>query len=188
MRQRGISTPYKMMTRGFMFFLMLMTCYPLLLSGCGWHLRGSYDFPVTMDKLYIEGAARYSDLGVVLHNAFQGSNTRLTGSPSQAKAILHVISDKTEQRILATDGSGRASEYEISYFLSYTLVDVKGAVLVREQEVKTKREYKFDPTNVLASGGEVDRLKKDMINISVQQMLRRINASLRIKAENVAPN
>ncbi len=150
----------------------------VMLSGCGWHLRGSFELPASMDRLYVKGAARYSELGVVIHDAFQSSNSILVDSPSQAKAILHILSDKTEQRILATDSSGRALEYEISYLLRFQVMDIQGEALVRDQQVKIKREYKYDPTNVLATSGEVQRLKKDMIRASVQQMLRRINASL----------
>lgn len=162
-------------------FSILVTCYSLLSSGCGWHLRGSYDFPPSMEKLYLQGPARYSELGIAIHNAFQGTNSTLVSSPAQTTAILHILAERSDKRILATDSSGRASEYEISYLLRFKLVDSKGAELVYEQQVSSKREYKFDPSNVLATGGEVERLQKDMIRISVQQMLYRINANVHSK-------
>lgn len=167
--------------RRLVFSSVLVTCYSLLLPACGWHLRGSIDFPPSMEKIYVEGTARYSELGIAIHSAFQGTNSTLLSNPGEALAILHILSDKADKRILATDSSGRASEYEISYLLRFKLVDIQGMELVREQQVKAKREYRFDPANVLATGGEVERLQKDMVRVSVQQMLRRINASLRAK-------
>lgn len=167
--------------RGLILFSLLLIGYTLLVSGCGWHLRGSYSFPASMQKLYVQGTARYSELGVAIHSAFAGTNSNLVESQGLALAVLHILSDKAEQRILATDSSGRASEYEVSYLLRFKLVDHKGTELVSEQQVKAKREYRFDSSNVLASGSEVDRLKKEMMRFAVQQMLYRINTSLRNK-------
>lgn len=181
MKFRDSLTMRPTLLRKLVFYSLLATCYSLLLTSCGWHLRGSIDFPPSMEKIYVEGTARYSELGSAIHNAFAGTNSTLVSSPSQAQAILRILSDKADKRILATDSSGRASEYEISYLLRFKLVDIKGLDLVREQQVKATREYRFDPDNVMSTGGEVERLQKDMIRISVQQMLRRINASLRAK-------
>lgn len=181
MKIRDSLTMRHAILRKLVFFSVLVTCYSLLLPGCGWRLRGSIELPPAMDKTYIQGTARYSELGMQIYNAFQGANISLVGSPGQATAILHILGEKAERRILATDSAGRASEYEVSYELSYKVTDVKGDNLVPNQKVKSKREYRFDPNNVLASDSEVKRLQKDMIRFSVQQMLRRINASLRSK-------
>ena len=147
------------------------------LAACGWRLRGNYDFPKSMERVYVQGTARYSALGNAIHNAFQGTNAQLVANLDQATAILVILSDKSAQRILATDSSGRASEYEISYQLTFKLTDAKDSVLVADQQISLKREYRFDPNNVLATGGEVDRLTHDMLREAVQQMLRRINAA-----------
>lgn len=181
MRQRDIFIVRPAIARGFVLFSILVTCYSSLLSGCGWRLRGSIELPPAMEKTYIQGTARYSELGKQIYNAFQGTNTQLVSSPGQATATLHILAEKPERRILATDSAGRASEYEVSYELRYKVIDLKGDTLVPEQKVRSKREYRFDPDNVLASDSEVKRLQKEMVRFSVQQMLRRINASLRSK-------
>ena len=181
MRRRELLVRRTTMLRGFVFISILMASYSLLLVGCGWHLRGNYIFPASMEKLYLKGTARYSELGVAIHSALAGTNSHLVESPGQAMAILHILSDKSEQRVLATDSSGRASEYEVSYLLRYTLVDSKGVTLVSEQQIKATREYRYDSSNVLATGSEVGHLKKEMTRFGVQQMLYRISASLRSK-------
>jgi len=160
-------------------FWIVITCYSLLISSCGWRLRGSIDFPPSIETLFVQGTARYSDLGNAIYNAFDGTNSKLVKQPGEAKAVLHILSNNAAKRVLATDSSGRASEYEIAYLLKFKVVDNKGKELVREQQVTLKREYQFDPLNVLASGSEVARLQKEMVRDSVQQMLRRINAGLR---------
>lgn len=163
-----------------MVFLLLVATV-LQTTACGWRLRGSIDFPPSMETLYVKGTARYSELGNAIHNAFQGTNSSLVSQPEQAKAILIILKNNAEKRVLSTDSSGRASEYEVGHFLQFRLIDVKGKELVTVQQVRAKREYRFDPSNVLASDSEVARLQKEMVRASVQQMLRRINAGLRNK-------
>ena len=160
------------------FSSLLATGYSLLVSGCGWRLRGSYDFPSSMERVYVKGTGRYSDLGSLVHDALLGTNARPVSQVDNATAILQILSNKSEQRILATDSSGRASEYEISYQLGFRVTDSKGIALVQDQTITTRREYRFDPSNVLATGDEVEQLKQDMLRSAVQQMLRRINATL----------
>lgn len=159
--------------------LALLAVLFIQLTACGWRLRGSYDFPASMERVYVKGAARYSELGNTLHSALQGTSARPVASEGDATAILLILVNKAEQRILATDSSGRASEYEISYQLGFRLTDQKGKELVSEQAVTAKREYRFNPDNVLATSGDVEHLKKDMLRQAVQQMLRQINASLK---------
>lgn len=181
MRQGDMLIVRPAIRRGLVFFSILITCCSLLISGCGWHLRGSYEFPPSMARIYLDGTARYSKLGVAIHSAFQGTNSQLVSDRQQATAILRIHADKADQRILSTDKSGRASEYEISYLLSFKVEDITGMELVSEQQVSTRREHRFDPANVLATGGEVEQLKQDMVRSSVQQMLRQINTGLRSK-------
>lgn len=158
------------------FLLTVIACS--LLGACGWHLRGSYEFPPSMARVYLEGTARYSKLGIAIHDAFLSANSVLVSDREQATAVLRILADQPGQRILSTDKNGRASEYEITYLLSFKVVDVSGLELVREQQVSTRREYRFDPANVLATGGEVEQLQQDMVRGSVQQMLRQISAGL----------
>lgn len=163
--------------------LVLGILSALQLQACGWRLRGAIDFPQEIETIYVKGAPRYSDLGVAIHSAFAGTNSRLVSRPEVAKAILNILSNRAEKRIIATDSSGRASEYEVAYLLQFGLTDLEGRELVRVQQVRAKREYRFDPSNVLASDSEVARLEKEMIRASVQQMLLRINAAMRKKQQ-----
>lgn len=170
--------------RWLVFGSLLVAGYALLTAGCGWRLRGSYEFPPSMARLYVEGTARFSELGNAIHNAFDGTNTRLVESVEDATAILKILADASDRRILATDSSGRASEYEITHVVRFKLINDQGETLVPDQEVRARREYRFDPANVLATGGEVDRLQEDMLRDSVQQMLRRIHLTLRSSRPN----
>ena len=167
--------------RRIVFVLLVTTSASLLLSACGWRLRGSLELPDSVSHISLQGVARYSELGIAIHSAFDGTNSKLVSDPGQAKAMLTILSNRADRRVIATDGSGRASEYEVAYTLQFKLTDRAGAELIGEQTIRAKREYRFDPSNVLASDSELARLEKEMIRTGVQQMLRRIDAYMRKK-------
>ncbi|MDH5444860.1 MAG: LPS assembly lipoprotein LptE [Gammaproteobacteria bacterium] len=172
------------------YWLLGLLLLMLLLqsTACGWRLRGSISFPPSIQTLYLQGVARYSELGVAIHSAFDGTNSTLVGQAGGAVAVLHILSNRADKRVLSTDGSGRASEYEIAYFFEFKITDKAGNELVRQQRVSAKREYRFDPSNVLATDSEVTRLQKEMIRVSVQNMMRRIDASLRSQSAGKLPS
>lgn len=147
--------------------------------GCGWRLRGQIALPPDMERTFLKGAAPYSELGVVLQNKLKGADAGLVSERNQATAILHILADKVDKRVLSIDSTGRASEYELNYILRFMLTDKSGKTLVAEQTVTTVRELSYDSDNVLSTSDEEQRLKKDMVRFGVQQMLRRINISLK---------
>lgn len=151
----------------------------LVSQGCGWRLRGQISLPPGMENTLLRGADTYSELGVILQNKLQGAGARLVSDKNQATAILHILEDKVDKRVLSIDASGRASEYELNYVLRFKLTDQSGASLVEEQTVNTVRELSFDPDNVLSTSDEEQRLRKDMVQFGVRQMLVRINISLK---------
>lgn len=148
-------------------------------NGCGWRLRGQIDLPPEMERTFLKGTAPYSELGVLLQNKLKGADASLVSEQNQATAILHILEDKVDKRVLSIDSTGRASEYELNYILRFKLTDKSGKTLVDEQTVTTVRELSYDSENVLSTSDEEQRLKKDMVRFGVQQMLRRINISLR---------
>jgi len=158
--------------------LLTVIVLSLLSQGCGWRLRGQIDLPPGMEKTFLSGVDFYSELGVEIQARLQGAGAGLVQDKSAATAILHIVTNKIEKRVLSIDSSGRAGEYELSYLLVFRLMDQHGAVLVNDQTVTTLRELRFDPNNVLSTGDEEERLRKDMLQFSVRQMLNRLNISL----------
>lgn len=161
-------------------FLLLSV---LLLSSCGWHFRGIVNLPEDMNKTYVKGTAQYSELGVAIQSIFSGQSARLVDSMAQATAILDILTENYSRRVLSTDTLGRASEYELNYLLVFKLINKDGDLMVSEQKISVKREFRFDPNNVLSNDFEEKQLRNDMINFSVQTMFRRISISLRTNGQ-----
>lgn len=155
-------------------FLLLVTCY-LSLTSCGFHLRSAVELPPAMARTLIAGAEN-SPLYYELESALLAAGGEVVGSMEEASAILTIHADRFGRRVLSVDTAGRASEYEISLFIDYSLGTPEGEPLAQRDTVTLLRDYRFDPDNVLASVSQEAALQGEMRRYAVRQILRRLQS------------
>jgi len=97
----------------------------LLLQGCGFHLRGTLEGSADMPLTYVQGSAAPGGIRTALSRA-----DKITGNIDQAEAVLNVVSEKFDRRVLSVDSNGRVSEYEIFYAVDFTVQDKTGKQLI----------------------------------------------------------
>ena len=148
----------------------------LLLSGCGFHLRGNIDLPPGLQQMHVQGV-KHSPLGRELRRSLKGSGVAVVSDLKAAQVILKVSTPAFERRLLSVSGaSGKVAEYELIYTLNISLHDRKGQTLLASQTVRQLRDYTFDRDSVLGKSNEESRLKADMRRDLVRQILTRLKA------------
>ncbi|MCW8918036.1 MAG: LPS assembly lipoprotein LptE [Gammaproteobacteria bacterium] len=157
----------------------------LLLSGCGFHLRGSVVLPQVMARTHIV-AERAVALGYELEGMLRAAGGEVVRERAEATAVLTLHEERLGSRVLTLDAQGRASGQLLTLLASYSLVDGAGVPLVEGEGVRIEREYSFDPDNVLAQGGETAQLHEEMRRQAAQQILRRVRALSRLAGQNSA--
>ncbi len=155
--------------------LLLVTCY-LSLTSCGFHLREAVELPAPMARTYIVGAAS-SDLYYELESALLAAGGQVVDAAEAASATLTIHGERYGRRVLSVDSAGRASEYELSLHVSYSLNAADGSVLAGRDEVSLLRDYRYDPENVLASVTQEEVLQNEMRRFAVRQILRRLQST-----------
>jgi LPS-assembly lipoprotein len=170
--------------RGFLF-LSLVTCH-LLLTSCGFHLRGAVTLPPQMERTQLLGVDARSALAAEITAALEDAGVRVVAGDVTAQLVIS--GERQARRLLSVGSTGRASEYEITYQFSFELrapaeATAAGAkpavvVLVPQQSVSLNRDYSFDPDNVLGKGDEESLLVREMRSFAVRQMLVRLRAGL----------
>jgi LPS-assembly lipoprotein len=158
----------------------------LLLSGCGFHLRGSVVLPPTMARTHIV-AERAAALGYELEGILTAAGGEVVRERAQATAILTLHEERLSSRVLTLDAQGRASGQVLTLLASFSMVDGAGAVVAEREGVRIEREFIFDPDNVLAQGGETAQLHGEMRRQAAQQILRRVRALSRRAGQDSAP-
>lgn len=147
----------------------------VLLSGCGFQLRGERALPFQTLAIQEGGNA---ELGALLKRSIRASShTDVVDDPKQAQVTLVFLDTRREKVILSLNSAGRAREYQLVQHFRYQLVDAKGELLQMPQEITLHRDITFNDDVVLAKEQEEQLLYRDMQNDLVQQILRRLAAA-----------
>lgn len=142
------------------------------LSGCGFHLRGSFTLP--FESLYID-LPKNSKFGALLTRYLRsGSNVTVAKTLSETQAILKVISDSTSSDVLSYNASGRAREYELKRTLTFKVIDAEGYEFVPSSTVTVARAMTYDESDYSSRSGEEETIRDEMQNDIAVQMIRRI--------------
>ncbi len=151
----------------------LVAATTLLLSACGFQLRGAYVLPY--ESLHI-GLPDVSVIGAGLkRQIIAGGGTRLTDTREEAQGTLIQSAELRERQILSLSTAGRVREVRLRFRFSYRVVDAKGRDLVPPTGVELTRDLTYDDSAVLSKEQEEQLLWRDMENDLVQQLLRRLS-------------
>lgn len=149
----------------------------LMLSACGFQLRGSNgQASLPFRTIYI-GIPESSPLGIELRRHIRASgDTAVVSDPKQAEAIIEVLQESREKATLSLNTQGRVREYSLYYKLRFRIKDGKDKELLAPTEITLKRDISFNESQVIAKEKEEEMLYRDMQSDLVQQILRRLAA------------
>lgn len=151
---------------------LLLLVVALLVSACGFHLRGEYSLP--FDKLYISLPETAELHAVLKRNIEASTQTRVVGKQSEAQATLQIVGDAAVKRILSLNSAGRVREYQLVRTFVFKVMHPKGGEYVPQGSIVISREMTFDDAAVLSKEAEEVLLWRDIQNDLVQQLLRRL--------------
>ena len=155
--------------------VMAILLIAMTLSSCGFQLRGQAAIPYK--TLFIETTG-FSQFANDLERAIRsGSRTKVVHDRPEAEAVLKIIGESQEARIVALSSAGRVLEFELHYRVSYRLIDPAGKELASSGQIDLTRDMTYDDTQVLAKESEQLLLFRDMKSDAIQQMLRRLSVA-----------
>ena len=148
----------------------------LLLSACGYHLRGALDLPAGMKNVYLEGGS--AELRDQFKRAMEISSVPLASSPETAGIIVKIFDEDSQRRVLSLGSGGTANDFELSYRFDYELVDAKNKVLSARQPVEIKREYYNNQLAIIAKDNEETVIRNEMYQQAVRTIVNRARVAL----------
>lgn len=154
---------------------LLVMLIAVLLTACGFHLRGQGAFALPFQKLYVQSANEYAPFINELKSAIEANNVQITDSPEEAQLTLQIVSEATDKQILSLSGAGRVREYRLQYRVSLRAYDRQQQEWLVPEEITLRRDFSYDDSQVLAKEQEEALLYQNMRGDAVQQVLRRLN-------------
>ncbi|MDX8378966.1 MAG: LPS assembly lipoprotein LptE [Gallionella sp.] len=152
---------------------LIMLALSLLLTACGYHLRGDATMP--FKTLYITATNPSSPLISELRSRLKDNHVKLVDKADLAEVILDISLDQTDKQILTLASSGLVSAFQLRYHVSLRAYDKQQRVWLPADELRLSRDYTYNDTQILAKASEEALLYQSMRNDMVQQILRRLS-------------
>lgn len=148
----------------------------IMMTSCGFHLRGQVGLPPQMSKTQLTGLSERDALALALRQALRANAVTLVESAAQATALLRVLGREEGKRVLSVGGNGKVREYELYLSVSFDVKTVEGAH-VAVQTLTLTREFIFDEADVLGKSQEELLLREDMYKDMAQLIMYRLQGS-----------
>lgn len=148
----------------------------LLLSACGYHLRGAFALPAAMKSIYLEGGS--GQLRDQFMQVMTSSSGQLASSRQGAGIVVRILSEETNRRTLSLSSRGKSNEFELYYRLEYELANAGNALLMERQPIEIRREYYNDQQDVMAKENEEKVIRDEMYQQVVRTIVNRARAVL----------
>ena len=145
----------------------------LLLSGCGFQLKGEVSLPADVKTVYVATSDELSPFSVELGRALDAAGATRAASASVADAVIRVTQDRTGRRVLSVSARNTPQEYQVYYMLGYS-IERGDQKAVAPQEIELVRSYSFSESNVLAKDREEAILREALARDLADLVVRRL--------------
>lgn len=152
-----------------------ITALIVLLSACGFHLRGAATLP--FETLYVEAPQGSLFANQLRRVIGAGSSTKVVNTPSTADATLRLLTEAREKEILSLSAGGRVREYQLRYRIQYQVSGKDKTLIAPPSEIVLRRDFSFNDQDQLSKEAEEALLYRDMQTDAVQQLVRRLQAT-----------
>ena len=149
---------------------LLVMGLAVLLSACGFQLRGTGTTELAIRELDLSARNAYGETVTQLRQALQSSGVKVySGAPYKL-----VLTDEQEsQRILSYAGAGRTGEYQVTTVLNYDIRG-KGDLDLLSDKLEVQKIFIHDGNNLVGSDQEAATARNDTRRELVQRMMLRL--------------
>ncbi len=143
----------------------------LLLSACGYHLRGALELPANLKNVYVEGGS--VPLLDQFKQSLKSTSAQLSTTRKGAGLVIKVFNEDFSRRVLSLSSRGKSNEFELLYRLDYEFANASDAKLMEQQTVEIRREYYNDQQFVIAKDNEEAVIRNEMYQQAVNTIVNR---------------
>ncbi|WP_207272161.1 LPS assembly lipoprotein LptE, partial [Pseudomonas sp. GW460-12-10-14-TSB1] len=149
---------------------LLVMGLAVLLSACGFQLRGTGTTELAIKELDLSARNAYGETVTQLRQVLQSSGVKVyAGAPYK----LVLTREQESQRSLSYAGAGRSAEYEMTTVLNYDIQGQNNLTLLSDK-LQVQKVYIHDGNNLVGSDQESLEVRKEMRRDLVQNMMLRL--------------
>ena len=168
---------------------LLVMGLAVLLSACGFQLRGTGTNELSIKELDVSARNAYGETVVQLRQTLENSGVHVyTGATYK----LVLVDERETQRNLSYAAAGRASDIELNTLVNFELRGRDQLPLMGDK-VEVQKVVSHDGNNLVGSDSEIIQVRKEMRRELIQRMMVRLQqltpenlAALQLTADNKA--
>lgn len=150
---------------------LLVMGLAVLLSACGFQLRGTGTNDLSIKELDVSARDAYSPTVTQLRQVLENSGVHVyTGATYK----LFLANEQETQRNLSYASAGRASDIELSTTLNFEIQGRDHLPLMGDK-IQVQKIVSRDGNNLVGSDSEVTQVRKEMRRELVQRMVLRLS-------------
>ena len=127
-----------------------------------------------MQRTYVDAVDPHSQFYRELRAQLRMAGVDLVDGGAHATAILSILFDDTEQRVLSVSARNVPTEYEVYYTIAYAL-SAGSKTLLDTQTLTLTRDYTYDSRLVLGKAREEELLREAIVKDLVRIVLKQIS-------------
>lgn len=149
---------------------LLVMGLAVLLSACGFQLRGTGTTDLTIKELDVSARDAYSETVTQLRQVLKSSGVHVyTGATYK----LFLADEKETQRNLSYASAGRASDIELITSLTFEMQGRDHLPLMGDK-IEVQKVVSHDGNNLVGSDSEMTQVRKEMRRELVQRVMLRL--------------
>ena len=149
---------------------LLVMGLAVLLSACGFQLRGTGTTELAIKELDLSARNAYGETVTQLRQVLESSGVKVyTGAPYK----LFLANEQETQRILSYAGAGRTGEYQVTTVLNYDILG-QGNLPLMSDKLEVQKIFIHDGNNLVGSDQEATDARKETRRELVQRMMLRL--------------
>ncbi|MBN1684946.1 MAG: hypothetical protein JW855_05920 [Gammaproteobacteria bacterium] len=157
-------------------FFLGVVCFFLVLTSCGFKLRGAMNLPPQMHRLYLQSDAPYSELTRELKQNLHLSKVHLMGSPDQAPVILAVSTETVNPQQITISSTDQSRIYTVNYSLSYEMRTPKGVTLIGPKTIQKQTNITLLANEVIGNSNKLSDVVRVMRQDAIYSMMLQLSS------------
>ncbi len=167
--------------RGLQSLKGLGLCLALCLSACGFHLRGQYQLPAPLYRLYIQTASPYDPFVQALEQVLHKMKVVVPKTAQEANVVLVVNAMSSSQALVSSSTTSQVNTYAITYTLDFSLQDPQGKILLAAQRVSASQSYTISSSQAITGSAQAQQIQSQLYQDVIYQLFNLLS-SKQVKA------
>lgn len=155
----------------------LVLVLSLLLSSCGWQLKGGHENLKNIGKVYIgnDGWGQ-SDITKTVRAELRAGGLEVSKWRGDADYVLFISNERSTLHTASYDVLVRAAENTMIMEIDYQLQNAEGEVISGPDTIYAERVYEYDVQGATSSAAQLTIIVRELRERLGQQIVRRFAA------------